>query len=36
VIVFTAGSRRSVIREDVRQVPGGTSRVVDERDNLAS
>ena len=36
VIVFTASSRRSVIREDVRQVPGGTSRVVDERDNLAS
>lgn len=36
IVVMMAGSRRSVIQEDVRQVPGGSQRVVEERDNLAS
>jgi beta-lactamase regulating signal transducer with metallopeptidase domain len=36
VVVMTAGSRRSYIQEDVRQVPGGQQRVIEERDNLAS
>jgi hypothetical protein len=34
-VIFTAGSRRSYIQEDVRQVPGGQQRTVEERDNLA-
>jgi len=36
VVIFTAGSRRSYIQEDVRNVPGGQQRVIEERDNLAS
>ena len=35
VVIFTAGSRRSYIQEDVRNVPGGQQRIVEERDNLA-
>jgi uncharacterized membrane protein YidH (DUF202 family) len=35
--VFAAGSsRRSYMREDVRQVPGGSERFVEQRDDLAS
>ena len=36
VVVMTASSRRSYIQENVRQVPGGQQRVVEQRDNLAS
>jgi hypothetical protein len=36
VVIFTAGSRRSYIQEDVRNVPGGRQRTIEERDNLAS
>ena len=36
VVVMTASSRRSYIQENVRQVPGGQQRIIEERDNLAS
>jgi ABC-type Na+ efflux pump permease subunit len=32
-VVFAGGSRRSSMREDVREVPGGQQRVVEQRDN---
>ena len=35
-IFFAAGSRRTTVREDVRSVPGGSSRTYEERDSLAS
>jgi uncharacterized membrane protein YidH (DUF202 family) len=37
IAVFAMGSnRRSVMREDVRAVPGGSERYVERRDDLAS
>ena len=35
-VVFASSGRRTTLREDVRTVPGGRERIVDERDNLAS
>ena len=35
-IVLTAGSRRSYVQEDVRRVPGGEQRIIEERDNLSA
>ena len=36
VMFFAGGTRRSVMREDVRAVPGGSERRVEQRDDLAS
>jgi beta-lactamase regulating signal transducer with metallopeptidase domain len=35
-ILLTASNRRSVMREDVHNTPSGSSRVVEERDNLSA
>src|SRR6266496_4019822 len=35
LFVLAGGTRRSTLREDVRNTPGGHERVVEERDNLA-
>jgi len=35
-VVVMGSSRRTMIREDVRQTPSGQSRTLDERDSLAS
>jgi len=35
-ILFTAGSRRSTMREDIRNTPSGQSRYVEEQDNLSA
>jgi hypothetical protein len=35
-VVFLGGSRRSTLREDVRQVPGGQQRTVEQQDNFGS
>jgi len=35
-VTFVPASRRSVTREDVREVPGGQQRTVDQRDNLGA
>lgn len=33
-IVVAAGSRRSIVREDIRNVPGGQQRTVERNDRL--
>ena len=35
-VMFVPGSRRSVVREDVREVPGGHQRTLEQRDNLGA
>jgi FtsH-binding integral membrane protein len=35
-VVFTPGSRKSTLQEDVRSVPGGQQRVVEQRDNFSA
>ena len=35
-ILLTASNRRSVMREDVHNTPSGSSRVVEEQDNLSA
>jgi hypothetical protein len=35
-VTFVPGSRRSVTREDVREVPGGQQRTLEQRDNLGA
>ena len=34
LFVFAGNRQKSVLREDIRNVPGGTSRVVERDDNL--
>jgi uncharacterized membrane protein YgdD (TMEM256/DUF423 family) len=34
VVLVTGSSRRSTLQEDVRSVPGGEQRIVEQRDNL--
>ncbi|CAN5485930.1 hypothetical protein BH24ACT7_BH24ACT7_19360 [soil metagenome] len=33
-VVFMGGSRRTTVREDVRTIPGGQQRIVEQQDNL--
>ena len=35
-MIIAGGSRRSTLQEDVRAVPGGQRRVVEQRDNFAA
>lgn len=35
-VMFAPGSRRSTLQEDVRRVPGGEQRIVEQRDNFAA
>ena len=35
-VVFVGGSRRSSLHEDVREVPGGQQRTVEQRDNFGA
>ena len=35
-VLFSGGSRRSTMHEDVRSVPGGQERTVEQRDNFGS
>jgi hypothetical protein len=35
-VLFSGGSRRSTTHEDVRSVPGGQERTVEQRDNFGS
>jgi hypothetical protein len=35
-VLFSSGSRRSTMHEDVRSVPGGQERTVEQRDNFGS
>lgn len=35
-VLFSGGSRRSTMHEDVRSVPGGQQRTVEQQDNFGS